>query len=320
MPSGTDSEISSEPPIPQRSEKFEPPVGAAFPSRPYAMTIRWYRLAVFALWLAATSWLMVRKILPPFFIGEPPAYESAAGTSSARPWHGTSILNERRLGWALSEISQQTTDTTEIHSLVHFDRSSPGQAPADISACDRPRQHPSRRKAWKWKWRAICSPIALNQLVSFDSKFRPKCGQSLVKIDGNVEGDKLKLEFPPRRFCAGDARCPCRTTRFATASRRKSNCGACGWGSSGRSSPTARSCRPSAGFASARPPTEVLLAKVEDGCRLTWNGKSEPTWLVVYRSDTERSPGSEKNIRNRLWVRSATARSCARKWCWGTTA
>ena len=26
------------------------------------------------------------------------------------------------LGWALSESTQQSTDTTEIHSLIHFDR------------------------------------------------------------------------------------------------------------------------------------------------------------------------------------------------------
>ena len=52
------------------------------------MTIRWYRLAVFALWLAAMSWLAVRKILPPFFMGEPPAYESVESTSLAPPWPG----------------------------------------------------------------------------------------------------------------------------------------------------------------------------------------------------------------------------------------
>ena len=49
------------------------------------MTIRWYRLAVFALWLAAMSWLAVRKILPPFFTGEPPVYESADGDKPRPP-------------------------------------------------------------------------------------------------------------------------------------------------------------------------------------------------------------------------------------------
>ena len=51
-----------------------------------------------------------------------------------------------------------------------------------------------------------------------------------------------------------------------------------------------------------RPPTEVLFAKVEEQTQLTWNGQLEPTWVVVYRTDTSEGPGNEKNIRNRLWV------------------
>ena len=52
------------------------------------MTIRWYRLAVLALWLAAMSWLAVCKILPPFFRGEPPAYEVADTDKPRSPWPG----------------------------------------------------------------------------------------------------------------------------------------------------------------------------------------------------------------------------------------
>ena len=70
------------------------------------MTIRWYRLAVFALWLAAMSWLAVCKILPPFFLGEPPAYASVGNDTPRPPVAWYLYLNDRRLGWALSEISQ----------------------------------------------------------------------------------------------------------------------------------------------------------------------------------------------------------------------
>ena len=156
------------------------------------MTIRWYRLAVFALWLAAMSWLTVRKILPPFFKGEPPAYESARGDKPRPPvaWHV--YLNEHRLGWALSEISQQSTDTTEIHSLVHFDRLPLDELlPIYLRAIARASTHAAGSTEMEVESNLITNP--LNQLVSFDSKFRPKGGQSLVKIEGSVEGDKLKL-------------------------------------------------------------------------------------------------------------------------------
>ena len=35
---------------------------------------------------------------------------------------------------------------------------------------------------------------------------------------------------------------------------------------------------------------------------MQWNGRLEPTWVVVYRTDAGEVPGSDKNIRNRLWV------------------
>ena len=55
------------------------------------MTIRWYRLAVLALWLAAMGWLAVCWILPPFFTGEPPAYGLADADKPRPPWLGIFI-------------------------------------------------------------------------------------------------------------------------------------------------------------------------------------------------------------------------------------
>ena len=80
--------IPSRTPFSRRSENLTPPVGQGISIPAITMTIRWYRLAVFALWLAAMSWLTVRKILPPFFTGEPPVYESASGDKPRPPWHG----------------------------------------------------------------------------------------------------------------------------------------------------------------------------------------------------------------------------------------
>ncbi|MGO9115187.1 MAG: hypothetical protein ACLP9L_38740, partial [Thermoguttaceae bacterium] len=139
------------------------------------------------------GWLVVQKILPSFFTGEPPAYESAAGDSPRPPvaWH--LYLDERPLGWALSEISQQSADTTEIHSLVHFD-SLPldDLLPIYLRAIAHASTHAARSMEMEVESDFITNS-ALNQLVSFYSKFRPKSGQSLVKIEGSVEGDKLKL-------------------------------------------------------------------------------------------------------------------------------
>ena len=191
------------------------------------MTIRWYRLAVFALWLAAMSWLTVRKILPPFFTGEPPIYESANGDKPRPPVAWYIYLNQRRLGWALSEISQQTTDTTEIHSLVHFDALPLGELlPIYLRNIARASTQAAGSMELEVESDLITNP--LNQLVSFYSKFRPKSGQSLVRIDGSVEADKLKISVHVGDT-GGILNCRCPKARFATASHPKWNCGACTW-------------------------------------------------------------------------------------------
>src|SRR5208282_835201 len=90
-PSGTDfRHFPPNPPSPNVQRDPSHPLGRHFIAA-VTMTIHWYRLAVFALWLAAMSWLSVRKILPPFFIGEPPAYESVGGEQPRPP-----------VGWRLS--------------------------------------------------------------------------------------------------------------------------------------------------------------------------------------------------------------------------
>jgi hypothetical protein len=53
----------------------------------------------------------------------------------------------------------------------------------------------------------------------------------------------------------------------------------------------------------SRSPIEVLHARVEESESIVWNGRAEDTWLVVYRTQVGQGPGSDKNIRNRLWVR-----------------
>lgn len=267
------------------------------------MTIRWYRLAVFALWLAAMSWLTVRKILPPFFTGKPPIYESANGDKPRPPVAWYIYLNQCRLGWALSEISQQTTDTTEIHSLVHFDALPLGELlPIYLRNIARASTQAAGSMELEVESDLITNP--LNQLVSFYSKFRPKSGQSLVRIDGSVEADKLKISVHVGDT-GWDTELPLPESKIRDSFAPEMELRGLYLGQSWTIfafSPLALPSHPM-DMIRGRPPTEVLYAKVEEQARLMWNGQLEPTWVVVYRSDTSDGPGSEKNIRNRLWIR-----------------
>jgi len=267
------------------------------------MTNRWYRLAVFALWLAAMSWLAVRKVLPPFFLGEPPAYESVGGDSNRPPVAWRLYLNDRRLGWALSEI-QHSTDTTEIHSLVHFDRL-PVEELLPIYLRDLAYSSTQAAGSAEMEVESNLVTNSLDQLVSFVSKFRPKSGQSLVKIEGNVEGDKIKIDIRAGNYNNPNIELPMPENKirdsFAPVMHVRGLHLGQHWTITSYS-PLGLPSHPMDLF-QGRPPTEVLFAKVEDQTRLPWNGQVEPTWVVVYRSDASEGPGNEKNVRNRLWIR-----------------
>ena len=268
------------------------------------MTIRWYQLAVFALWLAAMSWLTVRKILPPFYSGEPPAYESSEADQPRPPVGWYLQLDDRRLGWALSEINQQAIDTTEIHSLVHFDNLPlEDLLPLYLRAILRSSSHNVGKMEMEVE-SDLLTNSALNQLVSFESKFRPKGGQSLVKINGNVEGDKLKLNVRLGDL-VWDAELPMPENKIRDSFAPEMELRGLSPGQSWTIisySPLALPTHP-LDVIQGRPPTEVLFAKVENVIALRCNEQLEQVWVVVYRTDPDEGPGNEKNIRNRLWVR-----------------
>jgi hypothetical protein len=271
------------------------------------MRSRWYRLAVLVLWGAATIWLVAKKILPPLLIGEPPVYASTAMDKSRPPVAWYLNLNENRLGWALSEISRQATDVTEIHSLVHIDGLPLDQLfPSALRPFVRASTQLANSKGIDVESQMLINP--LNQLQSFQSKVKscPHTGQSLVAIEGNVDADTLTLTFrygdmPQEKIPLAMPENKIRDSFSPETELRGLRLGQ-SW-TIVSYSPMALPSNPLDYF-QHRAPTEVLLAQVEEETSVMWNGQMEPVWLVVYRSDTgSQSPASDKNIRNRLWVR-----------------
>ncbi len=247
------------------------------------------------------SWLAVCKILPPFFMGEPPVYELASSDASRPPvaWH--LYFDERRLGWALSESNQQSTDTTEIHSLVHFDRL-PFEEILPIYLRDVARRTIQAAGSTEMEVESNLITNPLNQLVAFTSRLRPKSGQSLVRIEGSLEGDKLKLAVHIGTNYNPDIELPMPENKIRDSFAPEMQLRGLYLGQHWRFTSYSPFSLPShpVEILQQRPPTEDLFAKVEKQARLTWNGRLEPMWVVVYRSDP--SEESEKNVRNRLWV------------------
>jgi hypothetical protein len=147
---------------------------------------------VVLLWMATMSWLMVARILPPFFNGEPPGH-GLINRDEPVCWdieHDGSLV-----GHAVSKAVPGAMGTTEVHSLVQLDG-------LDI-----------RKLAPQWMStivRAI-GPISLNtrsrividslgNLSSFETRVRLNDLPLVMKVAGRVDGPDLLL-----KITSGDA-------------------------------------------------------------------------------------------------------------------
>ncbi len=267
------------------------------------MTFHWYRLGVLVLWLAAMSWLVARKVLPPLLIGEPPVYASMAADKPQPPVAWFLDFNHTRVGWAISEITRQSTDVTELYSLIHFDGLPLEQLlPAYMRELASAGIQSIKGVQLEVESHMLINP--LNQLQSFDSrlKFHPYAGQSLIAIEGNVDNDKLKLAFrigdkPQEKLEFSMPESKIRDSFAPETELQRLHQGQ-SW-TLVTYSPLASS---PLDLLEHRAPTEVLLARVEEQTAIMWSGHMEPVWLVVYRSDANQAD-DDKNVRNRLWVR-----------------
>jgi hypothetical protein len=142
---------------------------------------------VLLLWASTMSWLVVEKILPPFFSGEPPA-------------HGVLQENEpvcwqiecagRHVGYAVRQAVPGAQATTEVHSRVLL------------------KNIPLREMAPQWMSSIVddLGPIRLDSrtrlmldsfgtLSSFDTKVQLNDLPLVVKVFGRINGPELQLKF-----------------------------------------------------------------------------------------------------------------------------
>ena len=86
------------------------------------MTSRWSSIAVCLLWAITMGWLIAEKVLPPLMLGEPPSYRAIAYARSDQATIGWNVLvNDKRVGSAVSTAVKTAEGSTEIQSHVHFD-------------------------------------------------------------------------------------------------------------------------------------------------------------------------------------------------------
>jgi hypothetical protein len=147
---------------------------------------------VVMLWTGTMSWLMVSRILPPFFHGEPPIQSTVAETE---PNCWQIEFGGQKVGYAVSQTVPGDLGTTEVHSRVKLDdiklrRLLPFQFGSLIHGSG----------AIDLDMRARLALDSLGNLSSFDTRVQVNEMPLVLIVRGQVEGAELRVKLTAGEF------------------------------------------------------------------------------------------------------------------------
>jgi hypothetical protein len=142
---------------------------------------------VILLWAGTTSWLMIARILPPFFHGEPPTHGMLV---RKEPTCWEIRYDGRVVGHAVSQAVPGALNTTEVHSRVLLDGIQIGRlAPQWMSSLVRDLGDVSLDT------RTLLVLDALGNLSSFNTKIRLNDLPVVMKVLGRIDDAELRLKI-----------------------------------------------------------------------------------------------------------------------------
>lgn len=254
-----------------------------------------FNVIVVLFWLATMGWLVMAKVVPPLRVGEPPSYTSIADESQHEEPSCWSIrMHGRIVGWAANRMLRRPEGISEFYSRVYL-----GELPLDelapswLTAVLKP-AFPDLQllDVDKQSW-FIVDP--LGRLSDFESRVRLAGIPDAIRVQGTVEGSKLKLQVR-----SGDISAT--LYRPLTPNSLMSD----------ELSPQSRMPNLRLGqtwtvplyspFRAPHSPMEILQASIEKEDPMVWYGRPVLTRVVVYRGDSGGGRGSD-TMRGRMWVR-----------------
>jgi len=262
------------------------------------MNTFWYNVMVVATWVTAMSWLVAYKVLPSLRIGQPPSYQSILQSQREDPLVGWRVLcNEREIGWALSLTKQLADGMTRVDSLVFLERLPLEEfLPKWLQGLVLPRGVDPREIHLQMEVRSEVMFDPLSRLSWFSSNIRFPPFLDGIRVRGKADEGRLHLtvsygefsqqvDFPlPRHSLFGETSSPQPKLPGLREGQK--------W--------TVQVYSP---FANPSQPVEILEARVEKMELIAWNGKTYPTWVVVYRSEPGKGASRTQTPRGMLWVR-----------------
>lgn len=260
------------------------------------MNSRWFNISVFALWLTTMSWLVVVKILPSLVVGDPPDRVATLAAQTKDELVAYEVRwQEQRVGDALIRADRMASGATLIDGRIHFEhlpvRRLLPRALLKLLGLDG-----SVPEAIALDAKNQVLFHANGQLQRFDSTVTLAPDVSTIRVEGFVAGDILILSIRsagatyetrrplPQKAVVNNGLMPQSRMPGLHEGRK--------W-----TVEVYSPLRPSTD------PMEIMQAKVVGRDLITWGGKVENAWLVVYRGD----PGSDVTRAGKehawLWVR-----------------
>jgi hypothetical protein len=242
---------------------------------------------VIGLWASTMSWLMVARILPPFFQGEPPQH--------GKPLRDEPVCWEiqysgRPIGQAVSQAVPGALGTTEIYSRVIL------------------REIQLKELAPQWMGSLVSglgeisldvrSRVVLDSLdhfTSFDTRVRLNDMPLVMKAHGNIEGPDLVLKIQSGEMMR-DLRYPAPNDDFVTSELM----------------PEPKLLQVYVGrkwqqemFSPFQAPTkalELLDAEVVEEGLMEHRGQRVTARRIEYRSTSDAGVSADNTVRAMLWV------------------
>lgn len=258
------------------------------------MYSRFFNIAVCFMWLLTMTWLVTQKVVPSLWVGESPNYQTIIEAQKSEPVGWRLWINNKQLGWALSTLEGKGHGPREIRSYIHFNELPLEEFTSGWSrALFRLIEQPSEKYEMDAQNTLTIDP--LGKLLNFESKIKIAPLNTILRMQGTVEGSKLHVEVHsgdfsyssdmplPQHALLNDALSP--QTQLPNLAAGQT------W-----TVPVLSPLRPMSNL------MEILHARVEDKEPIFWNSDIYDAWLVVYRDDPGLGFGSNSRPRGKLWV------------------
>lgn len=253
------------------------------------------------------GWLVITKIAPSYWVGEPPSYQTILENELEKPVGWTMWFNDKQMGWAISSVvvsedadylpkvsTKLEKSPKEIRCQIHFDDLPIQELSSGLgrSLYQLLLQPPGKIEM---DVKSTLTIDALGRLVRFDSRVELESLQKMVHLLGTVNGGRMHMELRSGEFSySNDITLPQHALLSDSLSpqMRLPNL-ALGqtW-----TVPIVSPLRPVGNM------MEILHAVVERKEPLYWNGEIQNAWVVVYREDPGLSLGENSNKRGTAWV------------------